>query len=105
MTLASAGWGVWWIVLFLHRFDPGVPLEEQIRAMNELIEGEKAYYWGVSEFTPQQLMECFQICDRLGLIPPTAEQPQYNMLYRDVFERDLAPFLMITASALPFGLH
>eukprot|EP00359_Climacostomum_virens_P004597 CAMPEP_0204903084 /NCGR_PEP_ID=MMETSP1397-20131031/4039_1 /ASSEMBLY_ACC=CAM_ASM_000891 /TAXON_ID=49980 /ORGANISM="Climacostomum Climacostomum virens, Strain Stock W-24" /LENGTH=321 /DNA_ID=CAMNT_0052071667 /DNA_START=497 /DNA_END=1462 /DNA_ORIENTATION=+ len=78
-------------VLFLHRFDHEVPLEEQIRAVNQLIDEDKAYYWGTSEFTPQQIVECHRICEQFGLIPPIVEQCEYNLLHRKEFEVDYVP--------------
>ncbi|GAA6012069.1 hypothetical protein JCM11491_001739 [Sporobolomyces phaffii] len=73
-------------VLYLHRYDYGTPLEETCRAVNTLIQQNKTYYWGVSEWTAAQITEAIGICDRLGLIRPVVEQPQYNMLHREKFE-------------------
>ena len=78
-------------VLFLHRFDGHVPLKEQISTINEFIENDKTFYWGTSEFTPEQLTECHLLCDKYGWSHPIVEQCEYNMLHRDVFERDYAP--------------
>ena len=69
-------------ILYLHRPDNFVPLEEQVRAMNQIIEDDLAYYWGTSQFTPQSLLEIFRICDKYGLIPPIVEQVEYSMLER-----------------------
>jgi voltage-dependent potassium channel beta subunit len=78
-------------IIYLHRFDHEVPLEESIRAVNQLIDEDKAYYWGTSEFLPQQLVECHRICEKYGLIPPIVEQCEYNLLYRKIFEVDYVP--------------
>lgn len=78
-------------VFFLHRFDPEVPLYEQIRTVNQLLEDDKFFYWGTSMFTPQQLLECYQICDKYGFHYPVVEQCEYNMLVRKNVEVDLAP--------------
>lgn len=78
-------------LLYLHRFDYDVPLKESVSVMNECIENDQAFYWGTSEFTPQQLVECHLICEKYGFSPPVVEQCEYNMLVRDVFERDYAP--------------
>ena len=77
-------------VMFLHRFDHEVPLEESVRAVNHLIEKGKASYWGTSEFTPQQLMEVHKICEKHGYITPIAEQCQYSMLIRENVEVNYA---------------
>ena len=76
-------------VMFLHRFDHEVPLEETVRAVNHLIEKGRASYWGTSEFTPQQLMECHKICEKYGYETPIAEQCQYSMLIRENVEVSL----------------
>lgn len=76
-------------VMFLHRFDHEVPLEETVRAVNHLIEKGKASYWGTSEFTAQQLMEVHKICEKYGYETPIAEQCQYSMLIRDNVEVNL----------------
>ena len=78
-------------VLFLHRYDPEVPLLECVRAMNDLIDKDYAYYWGTSMFTPQQILECHRLCAKYGLIPPIVEQCQYNLLDRSLMEVDYAP--------------
>jgi aryl-alcohol dehydrogenase-like predicted oxidoreductase len=54
--------------------------------MTELIQQGKVFYWGTSEWSAQQLMEAHSVARQYGLIPPTMEQPQYNMLHRYRFE-------------------
>ncbi len=71
---------------FCHRPDPESPMEETVRAMNELIYQGKILYWGTSEWSAQQLMEAHSIARQYNLIPPTMEQPQYNMFHRERFE-------------------
>eukprot|EP00358_Blepharisma_japonicum_P003202 CAMPEP_0202948836 /NCGR_PEP_ID=MMETSP1395-20130829/14679_1 /ASSEMBLY_ACC=CAM_ASM_000871 /TAXON_ID=5961 /ORGANISM="Blepharisma japonicum, Strain Stock R1072" /LENGTH=321 /DNA_ID=CAMNT_0049651291 /DNA_START=71 /DNA_END=1036 /DNA_ORIENTATION=+ len=78
-------------VLFMHRFDPETPLKETIRIFNEIIDADKAFYWGTSVFTPQQVSECFTICEKHGWIPPIVEQCEYNMFERENIERSLVP--------------
>jgi voltage-dependent potassium channel beta subunit len=75
-------------VYFCHRFDLYTPLEETVRAMNWVIEQGKAFYWGTSEWQPEQIMEAHAICERLGLIKPIVEQCQYSMLSRTRMESD-----------------
>lgn len=67
---------------FCHRPDPEVPMEEVVRAMTELIQQGKVFYWGTSEWSAQQLMEAHSVARQYGLIPPTMEQPEYNMFHR-----------------------
>jgi len=77
-------------LLFCHRPDLQCPIEETVRAMNHVIDHGKAFYWGTSEWTADQITEAHRIADRLGLIPPLMEQPQYNMLHRTRFEKEYA---------------
>ena len=69
-------------LFFCHRPDPETPIEETVRAMNELITMGKVRYWGTSEWSPAQIREAGWIADRLGLVGPAMEQPQYNLLER-----------------------
>ncbi len=67
---------------FCHRPDAEVPIEETVRAMTELIERGDVLYWGTSEWSAQELMEAYAVARQYDLIPPTMEQPQYNMFHR-----------------------
>jgi len=71
---------------FCHRPDPEVPMEEVVRTMTNLIHQGKVFYWGTSEWSAQQLMEAHSVARQYNLIPPTMEQPQYNMFHRQRFE-------------------
>jgi len=71
---------------FCHRPDREVPMEETVRAMTDLIHQGKVMYWGTSEWTAQELMEAHSVARQYGLVPPTMEQPQYNMFHRERFE-------------------
>lgn len=73
---------------FCHRPDPEVPVEETVRAMTELIQRGDVLYWGTSEWSAQELMEAYAVARQYGLIPPTMEQPQYNMFYRRRVENE-----------------
>jgi len=54
--------------------------------MNHLIQQGKILYWGTSEWSAQEIMEAHMVAQRLNLIGPTMEQPQYNMLHREKVE-------------------
>lgn len=75
---------------FCHRPDPNVPMEEVVRSMTDLIQQGKVFYWGTSEWSAQQLMEAHGVARQYNLIPPTMEQPQYNMFHRYRFEVEYA---------------
>jgi len=75
-------------IVFAHRPDVHTPLEETVRAFNHVIDKGMAFYWGTSEWSGQQITEAQGIADRLGLIGPSVEQPQYHMLERKKVEAD-----------------
>lgn len=75
-------------LLFCHRPDPQTPIEETVRAMAFLIDRGKAFYWGTSEWSSEQIREAFGIARREHLAPPTMEQPQYNMFHRERVEKE-----------------
>ncbi len=78
-------------LVFCHRPDPNTPIEETVRAMDIVIKQGKAFYWGTSEWSAAEIMAADGIARQYGLTPPSMEQPQYNMLWRDRFEREYAP--------------
>lgn len=75
-------------LLFCHRPDKYTPVEETVRAMNDLVNQGKAFYWGTSEWSAEQIMEAYAVVRREHLIPPTMEQPQYNMFHRQRVESE-----------------
>ena len=77
-------------LLFCHRPDLDTPIEETVRAMNYLIDQGKAFYWGTSEWSAEQLREAHEVARREHLIGPTMEQPQYNMFAREKVEAEYA---------------
>jgi voltage-dependent potassium channel beta subunit len=78
-------------LLYCHRPDIHTPIEETVRAMTYLINQGKAMYWGTSEWSASQIMEAYQIARQEHLIPPTMEQPQYNMFHRERVEKEYLP--------------
>jgi voltage-dependent potassium channel beta subunit len=76
---------------FCHRYDPETPIEEVVRTMTDLIRQGKVLYWGTSEWQPEQIMEAYGVAREYGLVPPTMEQPEYNMFRRERVEVELAP--------------
>ena len=75
---------------FCHRPDKEVPIEETVRAMTELIQRGDVLYWGTSEWSSTELMEAYAVARQYDLIPPTMEQPQYNMFHRYRVENEYA---------------
>ena len=73
-----------------HRYDEDTPLEETVRAMDDLIKQGKVVYWGFSQWTPQQVQACLDLCEHEGFYAPRSSQPVYNAINRD-WERELFP--------------
>ena len=76
---------------FCHRPDPDTPMEETVRAMSDLIAQGKVLYWGTSEWSAAGILRAHTIAREWHLVPPTMEQPQYNMFEREKVEREFAP--------------
>ena len=77
-------------LLFCHRADPATPIEETVWAMHNIIEQGKALYWGTSEWAADEIVAAIEIAERHHLHKPVMEQPQYNMLTRERFEKEYA---------------
>lgn len=75
-------------LLFAHRPDIHTPIEETVRAMNHVIKQGKAFYWGTSEWSSQEIMQAYAFARQEHLIPPLMEQPQYNMFHREQVEKE-----------------
>lgn len=75
-------------LVYAHRPDRNTPIEETVRAFNHLIDTGKAFYWGTSEWNADEIATAWGVANRLNLIGPLMEQPQYNMLARDRVEKD-----------------
>jgi voltage-dependent potassium channel beta subunit len=75
-------------LFFCHRPDLETPIEETVHAMHDLVQQGKVLYWGTSEWSAQQIQEAWGVARQFGWTPPTMEQPQYNMIHRDRFERE-----------------
>lgn len=78
-------------LFFCHRPDPTTPIEETVRAMDDLVHQGKILYWGTSEWNAADIMRAYAIAREQHLTPPQMEQPQYNMLHRDRVEKEYAP--------------
>ena len=75
-------------LIFCHRPDKDTPIEETVRAMSHLIDRGKAFYWGTSEWSAEEIQDAFHFARRERLVPPTMEQPQYNMFHRERVESE-----------------
>ena len=77
-------------LLYCHRFDEEAPLEETLRAMNDLIARGLTTYWGVSEWSATQIEQAIVLCDRHGWAKPIINQPCYNLITRNI-EKEIMP--------------
>lgn len=78
-------------LFFCHRPDPNTPIEETVRAMDDLVHQGLILYWGTSEWNAADIMRAYAIAREQHLTPPQMEQPQYNMLHRDRVEKEYLP--------------
>ncbi|MCJ1305310.1 hypothetical protein MMC08_008124 [Hypocenomyce scalaris] len=75
-------------LVYAHRPDRNTPIEETVRAFNHLIDTGKAFYWGTSEWNADEIATAWRFAEKLNMIGPLMEQPQYNMLARERVEKD-----------------
>jgi aryl-alcohol dehydrogenase-like predicted oxidoreductase len=65
-----------------HRYDHETPLEETLRAFEDLVRQGKVLYIGVSEWRAEEISAALTIADKMGFDRIVSNQPQYNMLWR-----------------------
>lgn len=81
-----------WIDLYqIHRPQPDVPIDETLRALDDLVRSGKVRYAGCSTFAAWQVCEAHYVARQLGAAGFISEQPPYNLLDRRI-ERELLPF-------------
>ena len=73
-----------------HRPDPATPIEETVRAYEDLIRQGKVLYWGVSEWRGAHIVDACRIADRRNAYAPISNQPQYSLLRRGI-EHEVLP--------------
>ncbi|MDF2669615.1 MAG: aldo/keto reductase, partial [Paenibacillus sp.] len=73
-----------------HRYDPGTPLEETLRALDDLVTQGKVLYVGVSEWSAVQINDAVHTARELNLDRIVSNQPQYSMLSRGI-EKEVIP--------------
>ncbi len=80
-----------WIDLYqTHFFDPNTPIEETMRALEDLVRAGKVRYIGCSNYPAWRLAESLEASERLGIARYESVQPRYNLLYREI-ETELLP--------------
>lgn len=74
-----------------HWFDAGTPIDETLRALDDLVRQGKVRYVGCSNYPAWRLAKALWASDTLGLARYDSIQPHYNIAYRAEFERELKP--------------
>jgi len=73
-----------------HRYDHETPLEETLRAFDDLVRQGKVLYVGVSEWRAEEIAAALRIAGEMGFDRIVSNQPQYNMIWR-VIEAEVVP--------------
>ncbi len=72
-----------------HWTDDDTPIEETLRAFDDLVRQGKARYVGASNYAAWELIQALWTSDKYNLARYDSLQPHYNLIYRDEFEREL----------------
>jgi len=74
----------------IHRWDPETPIEETLRALDDIVRSGKARYLGASSMSSWQFAKALYIADRRGWTRFVSMQNHYNLVYREE-EREMLP--------------
>jgi aryl-alcohol dehydrogenase-like predicted oxidoreductase len=77
-------------VYYLHRDIESTPLEESVRALDDLVRAGKIRHWGLSNFRGWRIAETLSVVKQLGAAAPVVCQPYYNAMNRQP-ENDILP--------------
>lgn len=77
-------------IYYCHRYDSETPLEETLRALDDLVRQGKVLYVGVSEWQASQMADALRVADRYLLDRIVVNQPIYNMFERYI-EKEVIP--------------
>jgi aryl-alcohol dehydrogenase-like predicted oxidoreductase len=83
----------WIDIYFIHHFDENTPLEETLRALDDLVKQGKILYPAASNFAAWQIMKALGISDKEGLSRFEVIQPMYNLVKRQA-EVEILPMAM-----------
>lgn len=88
---------------YTHHDDEVTPIEETLMAYQDIIKAGKVRYIGVSNISPERLIESMDIADAQGLPRYIALQPHYNLIEREGYEKHYAPLAeRVDLSVLPY---
>jgi 1-deoxyxylulose-5-phosphate synthase len=92
--------GTDWIDLYqVHRWDKDVPLEETLRALDDLVHAGKVRYIGCSQYAAAQMREAAALAGERGLTPFISMQQPYNIISRAA-EAEVMPAALETGIGL-----
>ncbi len=77
-------------IFYCHRYDPETPVDEVMRARDDLVHQGKVLYAGVSEWSASQILDGQSTARQLNLNPIIINQPAYNMLNRYIEKEVMA---------------
>lgn len=77
----------------IHRFDPVVPIDETLEALNDLVRSGKVRYLGASSGAAWRMARALSISERRGWARFISMQNHYNLLYREE-EREMIPLCL-----------
>src|SRR5699024_5262437 len=86
-------------LLYIHRWDYDTPIEETMRALNDLVRSGKVHYIGASSMYTYQFQKAQQVAEINGWTKFVAMQNHYNLVYREE-EREMNPYTKETGVAL-----
>jgi aryl-alcohol dehydrogenase-like predicted oxidoreductase len=73
-----------------HWFDEETPIEETMRALDDLVRAGKVRYVGCSNYPAWRLADALWASDKHGLVSYVSLQPHYSLVHREEFEREMA---------------
>lgn len=82
-------------IVFAHRYDYDLTLEEICSGFNDIVREKKALYWGTSNWPAPFAAAAVELCRARGWHAPVAEQCQYNMMHRQHVESEYIPLFMM----------
>lgn len=88
---------------YAHMWDPLTPLEETLRAFDDLVSAGKVRYIGISNFKAWQAMKTLAMSDVSGWARPIAAQYQHSLVVRDIEREFVELFLAEGIGSVPWG--
>ena len=90
-------------LVYIHREDRDVRVEEQVGALGDLIKAGKLRYYGLSNHRSWKIAEFSHVADALGVDRPAASQPLYNLANRQVEQEHLTAAYHYGVGVVPYS--